>query len=71
MTHHQLILELLDDEQWHCGSEIMRLYIKDDRKRISELNDMGYKIIGQPCDCGKHQSGLYKRKLLKQKATLF
>jgi hypothetical protein len=70
MTHHQKILTLLDDEQWHCGTEIMNLYIKDDRKRISELVAQGYNIVGKPCDCGKHVSGLYKRKLIK-KDTLF
>lgn len=70
MTHHQLILQLLSDGQWHCGTEIMQLYIKDDRKRISELVAQGYNIIGEPCDCGRHKSGLYKRKLI-QKQTLF
>lgn len=47
--------------------------IKDDRKRISELNsgymlEKGYQIEGKPCDgrCGKnHSSGLFMRKAVK------
>lgn len=44
-------------------------FIKDDRKRISELNEMGYEIVGQPCDkrCGtNHSSGIFMRKLVNR-----
>lgn len=49
-------------------------YMKDDRKRISELNSMvengehPYDIVGERCRgiCGeKHQSHVYMRKLVK------
>lgn len=67
----QHILEILRDKQWHCSSEFG--YIKDDRKRISELNEgymreKGYEIIGKKCTgiCGKtHSSGLFMRKAVK------
>ena len=54
-SHHKKILALLSDKKWHCGSEITDLFIKDDRKRISELNKSGYLIIGERCNrlCGK------------------
>lgn len=69
----ELIISILRDMQWHCSSEFG--YIKDDRKRISELNatymeDKGYEIIGEPCDgrCGiKHSSGLFMRKAQRKK----
>lgn len=65
------ILEVLRDKQWHCSSEWP--YIKDDRKRISELNEgymreKGYEIVGKPCDgrCGKtHPSRLFMRRAQK------
>lgn len=40
--------------------------MKDDRKRISELNGMGYEIIGIKCDnhCGVgHSSRVLMRKM--------
>ena len=40
--------------------------MKDDRKRISELNEIGFEIIGFKCDrrCGvKHSSRVLMRKL--------
>lgn len=66
------ILEVLRDKAWHCSSEFG--YIKDDRKRISELNEeymksKGYEIVGKKCDgrCGKkHSSGLFMRKAVKR-----
>lgn len=58
------ILNLLEDYQWHCGNEITQLYIKDDRKRISELNKAGYKIIGEPCNLHTHNARVYMRKLI-------
>ncbi len=67
----QTILAILRDMQWHCSSEFG--YIKDDRKRLSELNagymaEKGYEIVGKPCDgrCRKnHSSGLFMRKAQK------
>jgi hypothetical protein len=63
-----IIVEKLRCMDWVCSSEFG--YIKDDRRRITDLNrgymaEKGYKIIGEPCDgrCGKsHSSGLFMRK---------
>lgn len=67
----QVIVEKLRSKDWVCSSEFG--YIKDDRRRITDLNrgymlDKGYEIIGKPCDgrCGKnHSSGLFMRKAVK------
>lgn len=65
----EFILDILRDKQWHCQTEWLGR-IKDDRKRISELNagymkEKGYFINGKRCDgrCGKnHSSNLYMRR---------
>lgn len=71
----ELIVSKLRDLEWHCQTEWLGL-IKDDRKRISELNqtymrEKGYEIIGQRCDgrCGKkHSSTLFMRKAVPLRA---
>lgn len=62
------ILEIHRDKQYHCSTEYE--FIRDHRKRISELNegylkDKGFKLVGKPCDnrCGKnHSSSLFMRR---------
>ena len=70
-TCHKRILEWLKDGEWHCGSELS--FMKDDRKRISELIlEQGYNIKGDSCDgrCGiVHKSRNFKmRRLVGQDA---
>lgn len=68
----EIILNVLRNKEWHCQTEWLN-HIKDDRKRISELNagymlEKGYEIIGKPCDgrCGKnHSSGLFMRRAVR------
>jgi len=70
ITDHKRIFEWLADGEWHCGTELS--YMKDDRKRISELRQKGYLIEGIPCDgrCGvRHHSRLYMRRLVAQNPT--
>lgn len=62
----QRVVDFLADGHWHCMAN--DFFMKDDRKRISELNHKGFKIIGDPCDraCGKnHSSRVYMRKLVE------
>jgi hypothetical protein len=67
----ETIVDVLRDKGWHCSSEFG--YIKDDRRRIFELNEgymlsKGYQIEGKRCDgrCGKnHSSGLFMRRAVK------
>jgi len=64
----EIIVSILRDMKFHCSSEFG--YIKDDRRRITELNrgymlEKGFRIVGRPCDgrCGKiHSSGLFMRR---------
>ena len=63
------IVSFLRDMKWHCGSQWVA-FIKDDRKRIQELNEnymlvKGYEIIGEPCkgqSCGRPSCPLFRRK---------
>jgi len=65
----EIIVSVLRDMKWHCGREWVD-QIKDDRKRIGELNDeymhaKGYEIKGEPCRgtaCGRIKCPLYKRR---------
>lgn len=60
----QKVVNYLQDGKWHCMAN--DFFIKDDRKRISELNRMGFNIIGFKCDrtCGiKHSSRVLMRKM--------
>jgi len=50
---HNLILNMLADRAYHCPTA--ELFMKDDRKRISELNQGGYVIVGdKTCDNPAH-----------------
>lgn len=53
---HKKILAYLADGDWHCMANA-NFFMKDDRKRISELNARGYVIEGVKCDgrCGVAQ----------------
>jgi hypothetical protein len=62
----QKIIDYLKGGEWKCMASA-GFFIKDDRKRISELKEAGYEIDGKPCDkrCGtNHSSGIFMRKLV-------
>lgn len=64
---HNLILNMLSDGQYHCPTA--ELFMKDDRKRISELNQGGYVILGdKTCDNPNHHhiSKVKLRKLISR-----
>lgn len=68
-THHQQLLELHKKGNWVCSTSIE--YIRDHRKRYSELSTKGFVFEGEPCDgfCGtKHTSKVFMRRLV-QSAT--
>lgn len=67
----QRIIDILRDGSWHCV--FSELVIKDDRKRISEINvklePHGYEIIAYKCDgrCRiNHSSRIFMRRLMKK-----
>ena len=62
------VIGYLSDGDWHCMAN-HDFFMKDDRKRISELNNLGYKIEGKPCDgrCGiRHSARLLMRRINKK-----
>lgn len=64
---HNLILNMLSDGAYHCPT--VELFLKDDRKRISELNHGGYLILGdKTCDNPTHHhvSKVKLRKLVSE-----
>lgn len=71
----EIIVSTLRDRQWHCGREWLNR-IKDDRKRISELNETymkerGYEIKGEPCrghTCGVRDCPLFARRAVSLNA---
>ena len=72
----QKIVDYLESGEWKCMANA-QFFMKDDRKRISELNQKGYKIIGMPCDkrCGvNHASSVLMRQMIErpqEKETTF
>ena len=68
---HKQILKIHEDGNWHCSTVIE--FIRDQRKRISEMNNedfngQRYQFESKKCDgrCGKiHSSNLVMRRLVK------
>jgi hypothetical protein len=73
-TNHQKILRILRAAKggWVCTTVFDTEYIRDHRKRVSELIQQGYNIISEQCrgECGRnHSSNIYKRKLVESNQT--
>ena len=51
------LLKLLMDGQWHCSTEIE--FMRDARKRLSEIRALGYYIKGEKCNKHPHKSALH------------
>lgn len=63
-THHKQLLELHKNGDWVCSTIIE--YMRDHRKRYSELSQKGYTFEAKPCNkqCGtQHSSRLFMRRL--------
>jgi len=63
-THHNQLIELHKNGEWVCSTTIE--YMRDHRKRYSELATKGYTFDAIPCSgvCGKkHSSRLFMRRL--------
>ena len=57
------IIEIQEDGTWHCPTK--ELFMKDDRKRYSELRQKGYVFDSRPCELGhNHLSRVFMRKLI-------
>jgi len=65
------IIDYLNDGEWHCMAN-PSFFIKDDRKRLSELREKGYGIESKECDgrCGvQHNARLLMRRLVHSPVT--
>ena len=63
-THHKQLIELHKSGDWVCSTTIE--YMRDHRKRYSELSAKGFVFEAMPCDgrCDtKHSSRLFMRRL--------
>ena len=57
MTHHKVILSILEDGLDHCGNEFRKVYIGEYRSRINELRHKGYVIKGESCNLKHYHEG--------------
>jgi len=66
----RVIFDLHSDYEWHCSTAIE--FIRDQRKRISEMIADGYLFESEPCDrrCGiNHHARLLMRRLVSAPNT--
>ena len=54
------ILNLLDDNQFHCTSELYAMYIADPRKRLHELREQGKQLEWRWCKTHDYHTGQQK-----------
>lgn len=65
----QKLVELYKDGEWKCSVEITPLYIRDYRKRISEMIQEGFIFESQRCDgrCGvNHAANVHMYRLTER-----
>lgn len=70
-SHHQQLIELHKNGNWICSTTIE--YMRDHRKRYSELSAKGFIFEATPCDgrCDKqHSSRLFMRRLMQKPTKL-
>lgn len=63
MTNHEQLLELHKSGGWVCSTDIE--FMRDHRKRYSELAHKGYVFDSKPCDMHNHSSRLFMRRLTR------
>lgn len=64
MSQLTQIIELLSDGRYHCPTN--ELFMKDDRRRFSDLREKGFEFHSPKCDLGhNHNSGVVMRKITK------
>src|SRR3990167_6743898 len=62
------ILNMLADGKFHCPT--IELFMKDDRRRFTDLRQMGYIFDSPRCNMGhNHNSGVVMRKLVSAPST--
>jgi hypothetical protein len=71
MTQSQKIINLLDDNNWHCSSQFYAMFISDPRTRICELKKDGFKLENRWCESHSYHEGNPKEwRLLPKQMSL-
>jgi hypothetical protein len=55
MNQHNIILNTLQDSQWHCSNQLRDLFVPEYRSRINELRKRGYTITKERCKIHNHK----------------
>lgn len=62
----EIIYQILLDGNWHCPKEWN--YADGHCKRITDINKfllpIGKEVDSKRCDCGRHLSGVFKRRII-------
>jgi hypothetical protein len=67
----QYLYNLLKDGGWVCSNSIDPFYVRDYRKRLSEMLREGFKIESEICHCErKHRAGVHKYRLVEAPTRL-
>ena len=65
MTQHAKIISILDDCEWHCTSEMYRVYIADPRTRLAELKKK-FNLESRWCQTHKHEGQMKEWRLVEK-----
>src|SRR3990167_3354767 len=49
-SQKQIIINLLEEKEWTCTSEMYAKYMADPRKRLHEIKQMGYVLEAKKCE---------------------
>ncbi len=55
MTQQEIILNILQDGNWHCTNSMYASYIADPRTRLVELKKKGYELEWRWCQQHDHK----------------
>ena len=70
MSQKEKILNLLQQNEWVCTSQMYALYIADVRRRICDLAQDGYELESRKCRQHDYHAGGSKEWHLVQKKSL-
>lgn len=60
------LYNLLKDGGWVCSNEIDPFYVRDYRKRLSEMRGEGFVLESEVCHCErKHRARVHKYRLVE------
>jgi hypothetical protein len=64
MNQKQKILQILNEQDWVCGTKFMQEYIPEYRSRLNEIRKSGYVIENRLCTQHTHKGGLQEWRLV-------